>query len=417
MSPDGNTPSEHPHAQPAHDPTAFALPEPARLSPARAVAIVVLAIVVLGGAFLVAWLPRRKAQQELASTTKTAQHAAMRVTVAAPKELSSDRAIVLPGTIKPLQETVIYSRANGYLKKWYVDIGDKVKDGQLLAEIDTPELDQQIMQARAQLAQAEAQVTQAMANRDFSKSNLERYKKLTPQGVTSQQELDQHAAQAQVDEANVTVAQANVGAQHANIDRLNQLKSFARVMAPFGGTISARSVDIGALVTAGNGTPLFNLVDTDPVRVFIQVPQDVAPGVRADVAAEVSVREYASRVFSGKVARAAGSLDQQSRTMLTEVRVPNPDGALLAGMYAEVALTLPNPHRVFEIPASAVVTDAKGLRVQVVAGDGKVHFVPIVEERDTGSTVLVSSGLSGTERVIKLPNAGLVEGSDVEVVE
>ena len=419
MTPDGHFSDAGP-AQPgaahhSHD-LGFALPRPARLSFARGLVVAVLVLLVFGGAFVAAYLPKRTAARELAAKAAVTETAAMRVSVVTPKASSSDRAILLPGNVRPLRETMIFSRANGYLHKWYVDIGDKAKDGQLLAEIDTPELDGQIEQARAQLTQAEASVLQAIANRDFSKSNLERYRGLTPQGVTSEQELDQHVAQAAVDEANVSVAKASVGAQKANVDRLLQLKSFARVTAPFPGTIMSRAFDVGALVTAGTGAPLFDLVDTDPVRVFIQVPQDVAPGVRADVPARVLVREYPGRAFEGQVTRSAGALDPGSRTLNTEVRVPNHDRALLAGMYAEVSLTLPNSHRVYELPATAVYNDAKGLRMAVVDKDSTVKLVPIVVERDTGSTVLVSSGLAGSERVVKLANAALSEGTQVDVV-
>jgi membrane fusion protein (multidrug efflux system) len=418
MTPDGHF-SEASQAPPGpvhHRELGFALPQPARLSPLRALLFGLLVVVVVAGAFATAYFPKRTADRTLEAKTTASEHAAIRVSVVVPKASTSDRAILLPGSIRPLRETMIYSRANGYLRKWYVDIGDKAKDGQLLAEIETPELDGQIEQARAQLAQAEATVVQTIATRDFSKSNLERYKSLTPQGVTSQQELEQHTAQAAVDEANVNVAHANVGAQRANIDRLLQLKSFARVTAPFAGTIMSRSFDVGALVTAGAGAPLFELVDTDPVRVFVQVPQDIAPGVRADIPAQVLVREFPGRTFQGRITRSAGALDPGSRTMNTEVRVPNADRALLAGMYAEVSLTLPNSHRVYELPATAVMNDAKGLRVAVVDQDLRVRLVPIVVERDTGTAVLVSSGLAGTERVVKLANAGLSDGSQVEVL-
>lgn len=418
MKDDGHSPAvngDPPSADHAHD-LGFALPEPAKLSPARAIAAALVIVVGLGALFAAVYIPRRRSQAALAEATKVEQRAAIRVNVVVPKATSSDHAMMLPGSVRPLQETVIYSRANGYLRRWLVDIGDKVKEGQLLAEIDTPELDQELAQARAQLAQAQAQVVQAKANRDFSKTNLERYTRLTPQGVTSQQELDQHRAQAQVDEANVAVATANVGAQTANIDRISKLRSFAHVTAPFAGTIMSRSTEVGALVTAGSATPLFNLVATDPVRVFVQVPQDVAPSVRVDVTANVTVREYAGRVFAGKVARSAGSLDAASRTMNTEIRVPNPDGALMAGMYAEVAITLPSPHRVFELPATVLMNDARGLRIAVVGDDGTVKLVPVVVERDTGATILISSGVTGSERVVKLANAALSDGSEVEVL-
>jgi RND family efflux transporter MFP subunit len=194
------------------------------------------------------------------------------------------------------------------------------------------------------------------------------------------------------------------------------VKGFAKLVAPFAGTVTSRTIARGALVTAGNGTPLFRIAATDPVRVFVGVPQDVAPSVKLNAPAQVTVREFAGQNFAGTVARTSGALDAASRTMNTEVRVPNPDNKLLTGMYAEVSLTLPSPHRVFEVPATALYNDAKGLRVAVVDAENKIHFVPITIERDTGATILVSTGLDGTERVVKLANVQLLEGTKVDLL-
>ena len=216
----------------------------------------------------------------------------------------------------------------------------------------------------AEVVSAEATVTQAKANRDYSHTNLERYQLLAPTGVASQQELEQKRAQAAVDVANVDVAIAAVGGKQANIRRLLQLKGFAKVVAPYAGTITSRTIERGALVTAATG--MFKIAIVDPVRVFVDVPQDVAPSVRANTAAKVTVAEYPGRVFEGAVTRTAGALAPASRTLKTEVRVPNHGGELLTGMYAEVELSLPSPHRAYELPATAVMTDAHGVRVAVV---------------------------------------------------
>jgi RND family efflux transporter MFP subunit len=394
----------------------FDLPPPASVSRGRAVWILLAVVVVLGGVFALAYVPRRQERAALVEATQVAERAQMRVEVVTPKLGSSDRALSLPGSVQPLEETVLYARASGYVRKWYVDIGDKVKEGATLADIETPELDQELDQARAQLTQAQASLTQSKANRELSNANLQRYKQLIPSGVVSQADLDQRQAQAQVDEANVNVSQAAIAAQEANIRRLTQLRSFSRVTSPFGGTITQRWVENGALVTAGNGQPLYKVAAMDPARVFIQVPQDVAPSIRPDVAAKVTVREYPGRPFEGKIARAAGELDATTRTMNTEVRVPNADGALIAGMYAEVALTLPAPHRVFELPATALMVDAKGQRVALVDAESKIHLVPVVLERDTGATVEVASGLTGTEHVAKIGSAAFTEGRSVELI-
>jgi RND family efflux transporter MFP subunit len=337
------------------------------------------------------------------------------VDVVKPKEASSTRALSLPGSVQPLEETTFYARASGYVRKWYADIGDTVKEGQLLAELDTPELDQELDQARAQLLQAQATLMQSRASHELSQTNLTRYKQLAPSGVVSQADLDQRKAMAAVDDANVNVAQATIAAQQANMRRLTQLKSFARVIAPFGGTVTQRTIEVGSLVTSGNGQPMYKVAAMDPARVFIQVPQDVSPSVHAGEAAKVTVREYAGRAFEGTVARAAGELDPQTRTMTTEVRVPNGDRALIAGMYATVALTLPSPHRVFEVPSTALASDAHGSRVAVIGADSTIHMVNVVVERDTGPTVEIASGLDGTERVAKLASAQFVDGKKVEV--
>jgi RND family efflux transporter MFP subunit len=301
------------------------------------------------------------------------------------------------------------------VRAWHADIGDRVKTGQVLAEIETPELDQELLQGRAQLLQTRASLAQSKANRKLAQANLGRARSLAPSGVVSRAELELNEAQAEVGEANVTVAEANVAAQQANIRRLEQLKAFSRVTAPFAGTITQRMVEVGALVTAGNGQPLFRLSAMDPARVFVQVPQDVAPSVRTGESGKVTLREYPGRIFSGKVERAAGALDEATRTMNTEVRVPNPDGALLPGMYAEIALTLPATHRVLELPATALLNDARGQRVAVVDGQRKLHLVPVVVERDNGATVDISSGLSGDEKVVKIGSAAFVEGMAVDV--
>ena len=412
LEPLPTAPPEPPHD--AHH-LGFALPRPRRLSRRRlaAVAVVVLALATV--AFVVGYLPHLEARQAVERGARAASSAVRRVEVITPKVMSSARDLLLPGSVQPLEETVVYARANGYVRRWLVDIGDHVRGGQLLAEVDTPELDQELAAARAQAAQAQAAVIQARANRDLSRTELARYERLAPVGVATEQELAQRRARAVVDEAGVRVAEANAASQEANISRLTQLKSFARVVAPFDGVVTQRSIDRGALVTAGNSTPLFRVVAMDPVRVFVQVPQDVAPSVRAGTAAKVLVREYPGVTFEGKVARAAGALDATSRTMNTEVRVPNPAGKLLPGMYAQDSLSLSVPHRVLTVPATSLLSDAKGSRVAVVGDDGRLRLVTVEVERDTGSAVELASGLTGTERVVRIGNPSLADGMAVEV--
>lgn len=393
----------------------FDLPPPAKISGTRAAAIVLAGVAIVSTAFVVGWLPKKRARQELEASTHEASSTALRVSAEPPKVLSSDRSMVLPGSMKPLEEASIRTRANGYVKQRLVDIGDKVAAGALLLEIDTPELDQQLDQARAQLAQATAALTHAKATRDYAKGSLQRRENLAPTGVTSVEEVEKSRSEASVAEANVSVAQANLDAQSANVRRLTQEKSFARVVAPFAGTIVTRTVEKGALVNPS--VELFKLATTDPMRVFIEVPQDVAPSIQNDLPARVTVREFAGRAFEGKVARFASALDPQSRTMTTVVHVPNPKGELLSGMYAQVELSLPMPHRVLEVPSTALINDAHGTRIAVVGPDDRIRLAPIVIERDTGPTIQIATGIAETDRVVKIASAELVDGRQVELAD
>jgi membrane fusion protein (multidrug efflux system) len=417
------SPSNEPHAAPGMDreplqreldagaeDLGFALPAPSRTS--RTGVIVVLAIL-LGGLLVFGLSQRGKAHERTALPTPTAR--ATRVQVVKPQVVESDRALALPGTVRALEQTKIFPRVTGYVRRWLVDIGDKVTAGQLLVEIETPDLDAQLAQARAQLGQAQAAVKQVAAQRDYSRSNSQRFESLADQKLVAKSQVEQTQAQASTDEANVTAAQANVTAQQANVRRLTETQGFARVVAPFAGTITTRTVERGDLVTEGTGTALYTLVATDPVRVFIEVPQTVAPGVRTGVEATVSCREFPGRKFTGKVTRSAGALDPDLHTMTTEVQVPNPDSTLLPGMYVQAELTLPVPHHVVEVPATALYNDAQGLRVVVVDAQQKAHFAPITIERDTGATLQIATGLSGDERVVKIAVPGLVDGDLVEV--
>ncbi len=393
----------------------FDIPPPATLKPGRAVLAVAALVLALGAAFAFGFVPKWRAKKELTQQTAAFEGSLPKVQVVAPTQKTGDSTISLPGSIEALEETILYPRASGYVRRWLADIGDKVKENDLLAEIDTPELDQQLEQARAELARSQAALVQSQANHEFSAVNLERYQQLAPKGIASQQELDKQRAQSQVDEANVKVAKATIDAQQANIRRLLQMKSFSRVVAPFTGTVNARMIERGALVSPG--TPLFKVSVNDPVRVIVRVPQDVATSMRVDAPANVTVREYAGRTFEGKVARTAAALDPASRTMTTEIRVPNPKSELLSGMYANVSLSLPSPRKLLEIPPTAVMEDARGVRVAVVDAASKIHFVPISIERDTGSSIEVASGLEGSERIVRLVSAEIVEGRSVDVVQ
>jgi membrane fusion protein, multidrug efflux system len=389
----------------------FELPEAGSTS--KVGIVVVLAVLVAGG--LAFRFLRHGASAD--TSIPHAGESAIKVDVIKPNTIVSSSALTLPGVARSFEETKIYPRTTGYVRRWLVDIGDKVSAGQLLAEIDTPDLDAQLSQGRAQLAQAEAAVKQYEAQRNYSKSNASRNQNLADQKLISGSTLEQTQAQALTDEATLAAAQSNVVAQQANVRRLVDLQNFAKVTAPFAGTITTRTIDRGSLLTDTGTTPMYTLVATDPIRVFIDVPQSVAASMKVGTDAVVTVRELPNRKFTGKIARSAGSLDPDLHTMSTEIDVPNPDSALLPGMYVEAALTLPVPHRVVEIPATALYSDSQGVRVAVVDAQNKAHFVPITIERDTGATLWVATGLTGDEKLVKVAVPSLLDGDPVEIAK
>jgi membrane fusion protein, multidrug efflux system len=409
--PEKPRPTDAPNAE-----LGFALPEPARLSRGRALTYALLTVLVLGAVFLLVLLPRQAARAALEARSAAAGTAPQRLAVAPAKLVSSERVLKLPASIQPLEEAVVYARANGYVARWLVDLGDKVKADQLLLEIETPEINQELSQARAALAKAQASKAQAEAGRVLSKSRFDRTGKLVEAGVASQQELEQTQAESSVGDANINVAQAAIDAELANLRRLADVQRFSKVTAPFAGTITARNVERGSLVTAGNATPLFHLAATDTVRVYVQVPQDVAASIGVGGSAKVSVRELTGQTFEGHVARTAGVLDNVTRTLNTEIRVPNPNGKLMSGMYAEVLLNLSAPRPVYEIPATALLSDAQGLRVAIVTANDTLHLQPITVERDLGATLQVASGINAGDRVVQIAGAELSEGQKVTPV-
>jgi RND family efflux transporter MFP subunit len=374
-------------------------------------------LAVLALLFLVGYLPKRQQQALLAAESLKLKQAVPRVVLVTPRPGKGERPLSLSATLEGLEQTEIDARANGYVRRWLVDLGDSVKEGQLLAELDTPELDLEIEQARAALAQTEASIFQTSATRDYSVANLKRYQELAPQGLASQQDLEQKQLQSKVDGANVRVAEAARNSQLANLHRLEQLKAFARVTAPFAGTITERAVQRGKLVAAGAGQHLFKVATLDPIRVFVQVPQSLVAGVKQGLAAEVSVAEQRGKAYKGVVVRTASALDAASRTMSVEVQVANPDHRLLPGMYAEVLLKLEASQRLFVLPASAIATTKEGVRVALVEPGGRVRWTKVRLERDNGADVEISEGLSGSEQIIASPGPGIVDGLVVQAVK
>jgi membrane fusion protein (multidrug efflux system) len=384
----------------------------------RHLAIVAGAVLVLAAAFIAGYLPRRLARARLAAATPAAP-AAPRVSVVKAAAVDAGRVLTLPAGLVANQQTLVYARANGYVRRWLVDIGDRVKKGQLLVQLDTPELDQQLMQSRASLQQTIAALAQAKANRDYAYVTARREEQLFVKLLISAQENDQAQTQAAVWDANVKAAEANVAAQRANVAQLEQLVSFGRVYAPYDGTITRRLVEVGTLVNAGaGGTPasLFEIASADPIQAYVDVPQVFAPSVRVGAEARVAVRNFRGRVFTGRVTRTAGALDPASRTLRVEVDLPNPKGELLAGMYVDVSLDVAVSHQVVRVPSSAIIADSRGVHVAVVDGSGKVRLVAVTTGLDNGNTIDLVAGLSGGEQVIATPPSGLTDGMQVQPV-
>jgi membrane fusion protein (multidrug efflux system) len=397
-------------------PEILRVPRPLRSKRRLWIGAVVLLVVV--GGFLAGYLPRRLARARLAAATPTAP-VAPRVAVVKAVAVDAGRTLTLPAGLVPNQQTLVYARATGYVRTWLVDIGDHVKKGQLLLQLDTPELDKQLAQARASLSQTIAALAQAQANLELAVITARREANLFAKMLISAQENDQAQTQASVWKANVNAAKANVSAQRANVGQLEQLVSFGKVQAPYEGTITRRLVDVGTLVNAGAGTTaaaLFEIASTDPMQAYVDVPQVFAPSIRVGTEAKIAVRNYRGRVFPGKVTRTAGALDPASRTLRTEVDLPNPKGELLAGMYVDVSLDVAVTHQVVRVPSSAIIADSRGVHVAVVDSAGKVHLVAVTTGLDNGSTIELVAGLSGGEQVMTAPPGGVTDGMQVQAV-
>jgi membrane fusion protein, multidrug efflux system len=381
--------------------------------PARGALLLALFVASFGGLFLAGWLPKQAQRERLDARASSIVTNVPRVAVVRPAKVELPPVLSLPGSVQGLQEVTIYARTDGYLGTLACDMGDTVSAGQLLATVDNPEVDREIQHARATLASADAQLVRAKAAHAHAQVSLKRYEALA-HGMASQEEIDQKRTQAALDEADVGVANAARAASAASLDRLLQVKAFSKVVAPFAGTITSRTVERGSLVSSGRDSPLFKITSLDTVRVFVQVPQSRVAGVTAGQKATVSVAEYPGAKLEGRISRVAGALDASSRTMNVEVRVPNPDRKLLPGMYATVALEIGRVSSALSLPATALVVGEKGVRVASVDADGRVRMIPVEIARDRGADVELASGLSGTESIIANPGPAVVEGSVVK---
>jgi RND family efflux transporter MFP subunit len=384
----------------------------------RLLVIGVLIVIALVGALAVGTLPRLWQQQKLNTAAAQAASQSPRVTVAIAKRMAPTAERILPGNSLPLMEATLYARATGYVSKRSVDIGDQVKEGQLLLEISAPDIDDQLEQAKANLELSKANLTSAQASAKLAQINFVRYRDLVKTNTVATQEFDQAKATAETTAAQVASAHASIQVNQAAVKRFTDLQSFEKITAPFAGVITARNVDPGDLLTADNTTSreMFHIMQTDVVRVWVNVPQLLAPGIRVGQQANVFHQLDPTRMYTGKVARTADALDPKTRTLLTELQVPNPDNTLRPGMYLQVKFVFDRSTVPVLIPAAALASRSDGPRVPVLDNQNRVHYRPIQLGRDYGADIEVIAGLSPGETVVVHPGDDIPEGTAVEPV-
>jgi len=369
----------------------------------RAKILVGAVLLVLLTAGVVTFLTRRAETDALAKETDAV--AIPTVAVIQPAAEPGDDELVLPGNLLAFEESPIFARTNGYLLRWYRDIGSRVTKGELLANIDTPEVDQELLQARA----AREQIKAALG---LAKISADRWENLRKSDSVSQQEADQQTSGYQQ-------AQANLAAADANVRRLEQLESFKNVYAPFSGVLTRRNVDPGALINAGSATgkELFDVARVDPLRVYVNVPQAYAPMMKTGQKAVVTLQEFPGQKFTGMVVRTADAIDQGTRTLNTEVDVPNKDGKLLPGSFGQVHFAVGNSVPRLTIPVNAMLFRAQGPQTAVVGSDNKVQLRSIIIGRDFGSTIEILGGVEAGEQVIINPSDSLEAGQEVHIAQ
>jgi RND family efflux transporter MFP subunit len=391
---------------------------------------VILALLAAAGLLWIGYQPWKQRQVSLAAEAKEEGEHAVLVTAVRAKRASGSVDLALPGTVSALYETSIYARSEGYVRARHADIGDHVKAGQLLVEIDTPELDDQLRQAVSRVAQAKAVIgqskaalAQSQANLKLAELNVGRSRELVRQGIVAKQDGDDKQATFEVRQADVlamkasiTSAEESARAAESEVARLTNLTVFKKVMAPFSGVITSRTCEVGNLINSSalaSGRELYRLADISTVRVLINVPEPSAPAILPGQAAQVTLQEFGNEIFRGKVARTANSLDAANRTLLTEVHVPNPSGRLLPGMYVQLKIAAAKGGPVVTVPGDTLTVRSSGSYVAVIAPDSKVHFQKITIGRDYGAEVEVSEGLHGGELLVVNPGDSVREGVKV----
>jgi RND family efflux transporter MFP subunit len=380
--------------------TEYKTVKPARSSRLFIGLIFLVIVLALAGAFTL--LQRKSQYRALAHETEAL--AVPTVAVIHPASASDQEDLALPGSLQANVESPIYARTSGYLKKWYTDIGTRVQKGQLLADIDAPEIDQQLSQARAEL-------NTTQANSHLSQITANRYAELLKSDSVSRQEADNAAG-------DLAAKKATVQSSEANVRRLQDLESFKHIYAPFSGVITRRNVDTGTLINAGNGgssQQLFSLAQTDPIRVYVTVPENYSAAIHPGLGAYLQLTQFPGEKFQGKVVRTAEAIDPATRTLLTEVDVPNKEGRLLPGGFAEVHLQVKVTGQRMQLPVNALLFRSEGLRAVVVDANHKVHLQPLTVGRDYGTNLEILSGITMNDWVVVNPADSLDEGQEVRV--
>jgi RND family efflux transporter MFP subunit len=363
-------------------------------------------------------LQRRGQEAEVKQWTQ--QQAIPVVAVIQPQQGAAQRRLVLPGTVQAWYEAPIYARVNGYLKNWFFDYGAHVKKGDLLAEIEAPDLDAQLAASQAKLNAAKAVVQVREAEKQFAETTYQRWRE-SPKGVVSVQEQESKEADFNSAVARLNSAQAQAAADQGDVDRLKALESFKRITAPFDGIVTARETDIGALINAGSGTgggsgpELFRVADIHKMRIYVQVPQQLSAGIKAGMTAEVHLPQYPEKTFKATIATTSSAINQTARTLLVELHADNPNDALQPGAYAQVDFELPGNPNVVHIPTSALIFREHGMEVAIVGPDDKIEIKPVTLGRNLGTEVEVLTGLTTADRVVNSPPDSLAAGYKVRV--
>jgi RND family efflux transporter MFP subunit len=374
---------------------------------------------------------RIRDRRELRAAVQTAQNTSPPVYVVRPRS-AEEAGLTLAATTQAIQDAIIYARTSGYIRRRHVDIGDRVTAQQLLAEIESPEVEQQLLQARADLHQAEKNLELQKETLDLANITMGRYRAAHAEGAVAVEAFDQSVSAYRTGQAAVAAAEANVASNQANVQRLQELTSFQRVVAPFSGIVIQRNVDVGALITAGSPTDntavaptsvtgaangLFEVAQIDKLRVFVNVPQAFAPSVHAGLPLAVEVRGHLEHPVNATVTRTAGAIDPGTRTLLTQVDIPNASHQLLPGMFVYVTFKIAPAGTRWRLPATALLFDAHGTRVAVVGAGNVIAFTNVVPGRDFGDTIDIQAGLQGNETIVAQPTLALQEGQVVQPLE